>query len=82
MAPAVDIASVTPPAESDIKSKVQNTSSSALIRNPYKYSGSLDEYRRVEVTPVIGSEFPEVQLTDILNDDNKVRDLAITGKAN
>ncbi|KAL2001522.1 hypothetical protein VTN02DRAFT_1663 [Thermoascus thermophilus] len=48
-----------------------------LIREPLKYSGSLDEYRHFDVTPVIGTEFPEVQLTDILNDDNKIRDLAI-----
>ncbi|KAL2005094.1 hypothetical protein VTN00DRAFT_2944 [Thermoascus crustaceus] len=48
-----------------------------LIRKPLKYSGSLDEYRHFDVTPVIGTEFPEVQLTDILNDDNKIRDLAI-----
>jgi hypothetical protein len=31
------------------------------------------------VTSVIGREFPKVQLTDILKDDAKIRDLAITG---
>lgn len=46
---------------------------------PLAYSGSLDEYRSFEVTPVIGREYPEAQLTDILKDDAKIRDLAIAG---
>jgi hypothetical protein len=43
------------------------------------YSGSLDEYKSFDATPAIGREFPEVQLTEILKDDTKIRDLAITG---
>ncbi|KAL1963591.1 hypothetical protein VTN77DRAFT_8036 [Rasamsonia byssochlamydoides] len=79
MAPqAVEVASTPASTIDEIKAKVQNTSLSGLIREPLKYSGSLDEYRSFEVTPVIGTEFPEVQLTDILDDDNKIRDLAIT----
>ncbi|RFU27149.1 hypothetical protein B7463_g9179, partial [Scytalidium lignicola] len=45
---------------------------------PLKYSGSLDEYEYFDVTSVIGREFPKVQLSKILKDDNKIRDLAIT----
>ena len=51
-----------------------------LIRKPLSDSGSLDKYRHFEVTPVIGTEFPDVQLSDLLQDDTKIRDLAITGK--
>lgn len=49
-------------------------------RKPLKYSGSLEAYNYFDVTPVIGREFPEVQLTDLLNDDVKLRDLAILGE--
>jgi len=45
---------------------------------PLKYSGTLDGYKSFEVTAVIGREYPEVQLRDILKDDAKIRDLAIT----
>ncbi|CAG9982735.1 unnamed protein product [Clonostachys byssicola] len=55
------------------------TSGQSAIREPLKYSGSLDEYKSFDVTPAIGREFPEVQLTEILKDDTKTRDLAITG---
>lgn len=43
------------------------------------YSGSLDAYKSFEVTNIIGREYPELQLSEILHDDNKIRDLAITG---
>lgn len=47
--------------------------------DPLKYSGSLDEYEQFDVTSVIGREFPKAQLSEILKDDKKIRDLAITG---
>jgi alpha-ketoglutarate-dependent taurine dioxygenase len=44
-----------------------------------KVSGILDKtYHFKDITPVIGREYPEAQLKDILNDDEKIRDLAIT----
>ncbi len=46
---------------------------------PLKYSGSLDNYEYFDVTSVIGREYPKVQLSEILKDDAKIRDLAITG---
>lgn len=52
---------------------------SKLINQPLKYSGSLDEYASFDVTPVIGREFPEAQLSEILKEDAKIRDLGITG---
>lgn len=50
------------------------------IREPLEYSGSLDSYARIEHTPIIGTEFPDLQVVDILDDDEKLRDLAIIGK--
>jgi hypothetical protein len=49
------------------------------VRTPLKYSGTLDQYQHFDVTAVIGREFPTAQLSEILKDDAKVRDLAITG---
>ncbi|KAF9732445.1 hypothetical protein PMIN03_003019 [Paraphaeosphaeria minitans] len=47
---------------------------------PLKYSGSLDHLRYLEITPIIGREYPDVKITDILhapNADEQIRDLAI-----
>jgi hypothetical protein len=57
------------------ESKVSKNSSTA----PLIYSGSLDEYESFQVTNVIGKEFPKLQLSEIVNNDDKVRDLAILG---
>ncbi|CAI6091687.1 unnamed protein product, partial [Clonostachys chloroleuca] len=48
-----------------------------LKREPLEYSGSLDEFISFEVTPLLGTEFSELQVASILGDDNKLRDLAI-----
>ncbi|TVY91269.1 Alpha-ketoglutarate-dependent taurine dioxygenase [Lachnellula willkommii] len=45
---------------------------------PLVYSGSLDRYESFDLTTVIGKEFPTVQLTELLEDDAKIKDLAIT----
>jgi hypothetical protein len=80
MAPSIEVATPTPVPNVEAKLDSQKAAaSSGYIREPLKYSGSLDEYKSFDVTPVIGKEFPELQLTDILNDDQKLRDLAITG---
>lgn len=49
------------------------------IREPLEYSGSLDKYARIEHTAVIGTEFSDLQVADILDDDEKLRDFAIIG---
>ena len=72
----VDIASYNPNVV-PVSKKLANSNN---LTGPLKYSGSLDQYKSFDVTNVIGREFPELQLSDILNDDNKIRDLAITGK--
>lgn len=46
---------------------------------PLKYSGTLDAYENFDVTSAIGREFPKLQLSQIVDDDAKIRDLAITG---
>ncbi|CAI4219796.1 unnamed protein product [Parascedosporium putredinis] len=49
---------------------------------PLKPSGALDQFNHVEVTPVIGREYPHVNVVDDLlnagNSDELLRDLAIT----
>ncbi|PMD29623.1 taurine catabolism dioxygenase [Hyaloscypha variabilis F] len=61
----------------EIKKSVAGLTQSASFPAPLGYSGSLDHYESFDVTSVIGREFPKLQLTDILSDDAKVRDLAI-----
>ncbi|EXJ60572.1 hypothetical protein A1O7_04725 [Cladophialophora yegresii CBS 114405] len=57
---------------------VKKVVAQSALKEPLTYSGSLDEYKSFDVTKVIGREFPESQLSDILHDDRKIRDLAIT----
>lgn len=52
---------------------------------PLKPSGALDQFNHVEVTPVIGREYPHVNVVDDLlnagNSDELLRDLAITSRS-
>jgi hypothetical protein len=57
----------------------QNKTETTPLAKPLKYGGSLDEYTSFDVTSVIGREFPTASLLEILKDDAKIRDLAITG---
>jgi hypothetical protein len=57
----------------------QDNSARNPVRAPLKYSGTLDQYESFDVTGVIGREFQKVQLSEILEDDAKLRDLAIIG---
>lgn len=50
---------------------------------PLVYSGSLDTYPHIDVTPVIGREFDGLQVVELLESsqsDRLIKDLAITGK--
>ncbi len=77
--PAADVDLAIPaPTVGPVKSL--STSSGSRLSGPLKYSGSLDQYEHFDVTAVIGREFPNLQLSDILNDDTKIRDLAILGE--
>lgn len=46
---------------------------------PMVNSGSLDKYKNQDLTPVIGREFEGLQVTELLNGDDKlIKDLAVT----
>ncbi|KAF9874977.1 alpha-ketoglutarate-dependent sulfonate [Colletotrichum karsti] len=50
-------------------------------KEPLKPSGALDKFEHFDVTPIIGREFPNVNLKELLrapNSDELIRDLAIT----
>ncbi|KAH8920393.1 taurine catabolism dioxygenase [Atractiella rhizophila] len=50
------------------------------LQAPLKYGGSLDKFTKFDSTPIIGTEFVDVQLSDLLkaeNADELIRDLAI-----
>lgn len=52
-----------------------------LRREPLKSSGSIDHLEYVDVTPIIGREYPTAKIKDILhapNAEQQLRDLAIT----
>ena len=55
-------------------------SSASRLAGPLKYSGTLDSYEHFDTTAVIGREYPTLQLSEILHDDDKIRDLAVQGK--
>jgi hypothetical protein len=53
------------------------------FKGPLELSGALDKYESIEVTPVLGREFPTAKLLewmDAPNSDELLRDLAITGE--
>ncbi|KKY21675.1 putative family taurine [Phaeomoniella chlamydospora] len=64
--------------ENDPVVEIRTKEKKSSQREPLKYSGSLDEYKSFDVTNVIGREYPDLQLSGILKDDQKLRDLAIT----
>lgn len=63
----------------EIKRSIAGLTQSASFPSPVQYSGTLDTYESFDVTSVIGREFPDLQLTQILNDDAKIKDLAVQG---
>jgi hypothetical protein len=53
------------------------------FKGPLELSGALDKYESIEVTPVLGREFPTAKLLEWMeapNSDELLRDLAITGE--
>ncbi len=56
---------------------------STLIREPLKLNEFLNEYASFDVTPLVGTEFPQARLAEWMsapNSDDLLRDLAITSK--
>ncbi|KAH6692505.1 alpha-ketoglutarate-dependent sulfonate dioxygenase [Plectosphaerella plurivora] len=69
----------------DVPVDIQRTTSLPELRTdhkvPLKLSGALDQFEHFDVTPVIGREYSNVKLHDLLrapNSDELLRDLAIT----
>lgn len=84
MAPPSADVDTAPVSQQEFPSKLGVVSETAethvsTLSKPLVYSGSLDEYKSFDVTPVIGREYPEARLVDILKDDAKIKDLAIQG---
>ncbi len=56
----------------------------ARTQTPLKKSGALDKFAHEETTPVIGREFPKLNIVDDIlnasNADELLRDLAITSE--
>jgi hypothetical protein len=77
--PAADVDLISHTHTSDGPIQVKKVVAQNTLPTPLKYSGSLDQYTSFDVTKVIGREFPDLQISDILEDDAKIRDLAITG---
>lgn len=51
------------------------------LAKPLTYSGSLEKYQYNDLTPVIGREFLDIQVADLLKgDDQVIQDLALTSK--
>lgn len=55
-----------------------------MHKEPPKYRGTLDQFKKFDTTPNTGTEFPDANLAEWLrvpNSDDLIRDLAITGKS-
>ncbi len=63
------------------QSNMGSVSPNTLIREPLKKGTSIDHLEYVDVTPIIGREYPTASLKEMLqapNADEQLRDLAIT----
>ena len=55
---------------------------SGFVREPMRTSGLLDTHRFSECTPIIGREYPDVQLAELMKSPNAelyLREIAIPG---
>lgn len=60
---------------------IHSNGASQLRREPLENSGSIDHLDYIDVTPIIGREYPTAKIKDILhasNSEQQLRDLAIT----
>jgi hypothetical protein len=73
------------PSAVDIESNQSqiHSTKSVFSRKPLKSSGAIEQYKSEDITPVIGTEFPDANLVQWLGSDNAdelLRDLAIKSK--
>ena len=81
MAPIATNHEAAVPSSTSLKSAA-NGHSHAASKEPLVSSGSLDHFAHFESTPPIGREYPELQLSGLMNSpdrDQFIRDLAIVG---
>lgn len=79
MAPVASLATAVPANTGN----GSDTSAESYPRPPLQLSGTLDKYPHHESTPVIGREYPTIQLKELLdapNSDELLRELAIVGE--
>lgn len=58
-----------------------NAQARSRLSKPLVYSGTLDNYKNADITPVIGREYEGLQVVDLLKaDDQVIKDLAVTSK--
>src|SRR5271170_1487059 len=75
-----EFVSISRPRSPHSSSPPTMVSSSKLIHEPLKYSGSLDGYEYFEVTPCLGREYSKLSIREMLNapnSDDMIRDFAI-----
>lgn len=68
-------------AETQTAVPIHTKATAASTTAPIKSSGALDQFKSIELTPVIGREYPTVNLVELLNapnSDDLLRDLAVT----
>ncbi|KAM0240805.1 hypothetical protein ACHAP5_007840 [Fusarium lateritium] len=69
------------PSECFTNGSSKGAEENTLIREPLKLSGLLDGYESFNITPVIGTEFPDANVVEWIKADNSdelIRELAIT----
>lgn len=68
------------------KTNSNETEAVSLSTNTYvplELFGALNQYEQVDLTPLLGTRFENINLTEILRSpecDEKIRDIAITGE--
>lgn len=70
-------------APSAVETEIPVIPTKQIHREPLKSLGSLDGFESIDVTPVIGTEYPTANLVEWINSpnaDDLIRDLAIKSK--
>ena len=70
--------------ETDTQAPAELSFKTLKVSKPLEPTGALDKYESFDVTPIIGTEFPDLKVVDLLNApdaDDLLRDLAIKSKA-
>jgi hypothetical protein len=65
----------------DIAHTILSTGNDTYPREPLRLQGVLDQFEQFDVTPILGTEFPDAKVVDWMeasNSDSLLRDLAIT----